>query len=59
MCAKSREASSGSVCVLINKSNKHVTQTMHRHDPGTKGSDLYREGNQGGDGVQVSLMTRR
>jgi hypothetical protein len=37
---------------------------MHRHDTGTetmtpgegtKGSDIYREGNQGSDGVQVSL----
>ena len=25
---------------------------------GPKGSDIYREGNQGSDGVQVSLMTQ-
>ena len=55
------------VSVLINKhtiiqNNKH--KTTHRHNTGTetmmpgegtKGSDIYRAG----DGVQVSLMTRR
>ena len=45
---------------------KQETRTTHRHDTetetitpgeGTKGSDIYRGGNQGSDGVQVSLMS--
>jgi hypothetical protein len=43
--------------------NKHEKQAMHRHETEsitpeerTKGSDIYREDNQGGDGVQVSVM---
>ena len=54
------------VSVLINKeNNKHETQTMHRYETEsitpeerTKRSDRYREGNQGGDGVQLSVMRR-
>ena len=46
------------VSVSINKLNQHVTQTMHRHDLGTE-TITPGEGNQGGDGVQVSLMTRQ
>jgi hypothetical protein len=55
MCAESREASSGSV-FLINKLTKQVTRTTHRQETetmplgeGSKGSDIYRAGNQGGD----------
>ena len=44
---------------------KQETRTMHRHETdtetttpreGTKGSDIYRAGNQGGDGVQVNVI---
>jgi hypothetical protein len=48
----------------ITQNKKHEQRTdmkLKQTTPGegTKGSDIYREGNQGSDGVQVSLMTRR
>ena len=52
---------------LINKWNKHVTQTVHWHETGTetmttgegtKRSYKYRAVNQVGDGVQVSVIMR-
>jgi hypothetical protein len=49
--------------VLINKHNiiqgkKHEQRTETTPGEGTKGSDIYREGNQGSDGLQVSLTCR-
>ena len=45
----------------MQRNTKQETQTTHRHETermtpgeGTKGSDIYRAGNQGSDGVQVS-----
>jgi hypothetical protein len=54
------------VSVSINKqNNKHETQTMYRYETESitpeersKGSDRYRGDNQGGEGVQVSVMRR-
>ena len=52
----------------MNHNTKQETRTKHRQGtetasmtPGkeTKGSDIYNKGNQGSDGIQVSLMTRR
>jgi hypothetical protein len=39
--------------------HRHETVTETKPGEGTKGSDIYREGNQGSDGVQVGLMTHR
>ena len=40
---------------LINKTPTTGTETITPGE-GTKGSDIYRAGNQGGDGVQVSVF---